>query len=198
MAVRLIAPIKFDKERVTYWIDLSSALLKGESLGSVTSVSAVTTLGEDPSPNDVLDGSQISRTSVGISVKRGTTGAMYEATAVLSTSLGREVSAVVEFAVDYAPEVETFPLPFPPTDPVYRETVLVTDINASRTLFLGRVFANSPVDQPEAVCTLDWGDGSPVVNVNQVANFSVQSHNYAAPGTYQIKITGVCHGIQST
>lgn len=198
MAVRLIAPIKYDKERVTYWIDLSSELLKGETLGSVSSVSAVTTLGNDPSPNATLDGTQIVRTFVGLSVKAGSVGEMYEATVVASTSMGREISGVVEYAVEYAPQVDTFPLPFPPTDPVYRETVLVTAIGQEKTLFLGRVFALTTTQNPEVNAVLDWGDGSATVPVNQASNFSIQSHVYAAPGSYQIKITGVCSGINSS
>lgn len=197
MAVRLIAPIKYDKERVTYWIDLSSELLKGETLGSVISVSAVTTLGNDPSPNATLDGTQIVRTSVGLSVKAGSVGEMYQATVVVSTNLGREISGIVGYAVDYAPEVETFPLPFPPTDPVYRETVMTDTIGVTKTLFLGRVFATVPALEPEVACTVDWGDGSAVETVNQTSNFAIKDHVYAAPGTYQIKITGTCHGIQS-
>lgn len=198
MAVRLIVPLKYDKERVTYWIDLSSELLIGETLGSVSSVSAVSILGNDTSPNATLDGTQIVRTSAGVSIKDGMIGEMYQATVVVSTSLGREIAGLVEYAVSFAPVVETFPLPFPPTDPVYRETVLTTAIGQEKTLFLGRTFALTTTQNPEVNAVLDWGDGSPTVPVLQASNFSVQSHVYAAPGTYQIKITGVCSGINSS
>lgn len=197
MAVRLTAPLKYDKERVTYWIDLSSELLLGETLGSVVSVSAISTLGNDMSPDATLDGTQVVRTSVGVSVKDGTIGEMYEAEVIVSTSLGRSISGLVGYAVVLAPVVPTIPLPFPPTDPVYRETVLVTEIGQGKTLFLGRVYDTTTIENPEVAATLDWGDGTPVVTVNQAINFSVQNHTYAAPGTYQIKITGICRGIFS-
>lgn len=198
MTVTYISPLKYDKERVTYWVDMSSELMAGESLGSVKSVAAVVTLGTDPTPSAILDGSAISRTYVGVSIKNGVPGAMYRLEVVAVTSKGREIEAVIPVAVSVSPVVERIPLPFPGTDPVYRHTIQTTAIGATHNLIVGRIFAISPVDEPEVAGVIDWGDGSATEAINKVSGFLFLSHVYAAPGTYQVKITGVCHGLNTT